>query len=67
MTKTPPVLNPNERTFMINVLVPDKLFIIPQFVGKLEIKENEMDTIENLEFELNLLKEWSNKEKNVES
>ena len=63
MTKTPPVINPSERSFTINVLLPDKLFSIPQFTGKMEIKENEMDTIENLEFELNLMKDWSKKEK----
>jgi len=58
MTKTPPAVKPNERSFVINVIVPDRLFQTPQFAGKLEIKEDDIETIDKLEFELNLLKEW---------
>lgn len=63
MTKNPPAVKPNERSFLISIEVPDKMFLTPQFAGKMEIKESEMDTIENLEFELNLLKDWGKKVK----
>lgn len=56
MTKNPPAIKPNERSFTITILVPDKLFSSPQFMGKMEIKEVDLDMIDKLEFELNLLK-----------
>ena len=28
MTKTPPAIKPNERTFVVNVLIPDKVYLI---------------------------------------
>ena len=56
MTKNPPAIRPNERSFVIKVLIPDKLFETPQFMGKMEIKEIDLDLVDKLEFELNLLK-----------
>lgn len=63
MTKNPPSINPNERIFTINVDITNKLFKIPEFSGKLEIKESDVNTIDNLEFELKLLKDWREKQK----
>lgn len=63
MTKGPPSVKPGERTFAINIILPDKIFELPQFSGKMEIKEEDINMIETLEFELNLMKDWSEKQK----
>ena len=56
MTKPPPVTKPGQRTFDIHIDIFDGLFSMPQFVGKLEIKKEDIDIIDKLEFELKILK-----------
>lgn len=56
MTKTPPVTKPGQRVFDIHIDIFDELFEMPQFVGKLEVKKEDIDFIDKLEFELKLLK-----------
>lgn len=56
MTKNPPAIKPNQRSFTIIVSITDKIFESPQFMGKMEIKEIDLDIVDKLEFELKLLK-----------
>lgn len=60
MTKNPPVIKPKERYFKIHVSVPNKIFESVEYIGKMEITEEQLANVEQLEFELNLIKKRVN-------
>lgn len=62
MTKSPPAVKPDERSFAITLIIPDKMFTTPRYAGKLEVKEEDLDIVEKFEFELNLMKDWGEKQ-----
>ena len=59
LSKSPPTLKGTEKVFVINITIADKVFSKPQFSGNLIVKESDLNTVDQLEFELKLLKDWS--------